>query len=54
MIDHSKHLHADPILEAILVEIEGGKIEGSLRDLTTCFNVNSLVTASSQNQLKLP
>ena len=23
VIDHSKHLHADPVLEAILVEIEG-------------------------------
>ena len=23
VIDHSKHLHADPILEAILVEVEG-------------------------------
>ncbi len=25
VIDHSKHLHADPVLEAILVEIEGGQ-----------------------------
>jgi len=47
----SSILISDEDMPTILVEIEGGKIEGSLRDLTTCFNVNSLVTASSQNQL---
>ena len=42
---------SDEEIPTILVEIEGGQIEGSIKDLTTCFNLNGLVYVSGDNQL---
>ena len=43
----------DEDLPKIKVEIKGGYVEGSLKDLTTCFNLNGLVRLSEENKLKL-
>ena len=37
-------------IPSIIVSIEGGKIEGTLKDLTTCFNVNGLVRLVEDDQ----
>mgnify|MGYP001212412062 FL=1 len=43
----------DEDLPKIKVEIKGGYVEGSLEDLTTCFNLNGLVRLSEENKLQL-
>ena len=47
----SNALISDEDIPSIMVEIEGGQIEGTLEDLTTCFNINGLVRLSGDNQL---
>ena len=44
---------SDVDIPTIIVEIEGGRIEGSIKDLTTCFNLNGMVYFSGDNQLKV-
>ena len=43
----------DEDLPKIKVEIKGGYVEGSLKDLTTCFNLNGLVRLQEENKLKI-
>ena len=46
----SNVLIPDQDIPSILVQVEGGNIEGKLFDLKTCFNVNSLVRLASDNR----
>ena len=47
----STEMISDLDIPTIIVEIEGGRIEGSIKDLTTCFNLNGMVYFSDDNQL---